>query len=64
MSLQADIEGAELKILPDMVMTGALRHVDNLHMEWHGEASYRYKKIFQLENISMISIADEEENLR
>ena len=41
MSLQADIEGAELKILPDMVMTGALRHVDNLHMEWHGEASYR-----------------------
>ena len=39
--MQADIEGAELKILPDMVMTGALRHVDNLHMEWHGEASYR-----------------------
>ena len=24
-----------------MVMTGALQHVDNLHMEWHGEASYR-----------------------
>ena len=45
--MQADIEGAELKILPDMVMTGALRHVDNLHMEWHGEASYR------LENISI-----------
>ena len=36
-----------MKILPDMVMTGALRHVDNLHMEWHGEASYR------LENISI-----------
>ena len=39
--IQADIEGAELKILPDMVMTGALQHVDNLHMEWHGVASYR-----------------------
>ena len=38
---QVDIEGAELKILPDMVMTGALQHVDNLHMEWHGVASYR-----------------------
>ena len=38
---QADIEGAELKILPDMIMTGALQHIDNLHMEWHGEASYR-----------------------
>ena len=22
-------------------MTGALQHIDNLHMEWHGEASYR-----------------------
>ena len=40
-NIQADIEGAELKILPDMVMTGALQHVDNLHMEWHGVASYR-----------------------
>merc|ERR1719384_321497 len=39
--IKADIEGAELKILPDMIMTGALQHVDNLHMEWHGEASYR-----------------------
>lgn len=24
-----------------MITTGALNHVDNLHMEWHGEASYR-----------------------
>merc|ERR1712168_571165 len=39
--IKADIEGAELKIIPDMVVTGALGHVDNLHMEWHGNASYR-----------------------
>jgi len=39
--IKADIEGAELKIIPDMITTGALNHVDNLHMEWHGEASYR-----------------------
>ena len=39
--IKADIEGAELKILPDMVVTGALQHVDNIHMEWHGESSYR-----------------------
>merc|ERR1711892_430362 len=39
--IKADIEGAELKIIPDMLVTGALGHVDNLHMEWHGEASYR-----------------------
>merc|ERR1711997_525560 len=39
--IKADIEGAELKIIPDMVVTGAFGHVDNLHMEWHGNASYR-----------------------
>ena len=39
--IKADIEGAELKIIPDMVVTGAFGHIDNLHMEWHGNASYR-----------------------
>merc|ERR1712180_450038 len=39
--IKADIEGAELKIIPDMVITGALGHIDNIHMEWHGNASYR-----------------------
>ena len=24
-----------------MMITGALAGIDNLHMEWHGEASYR-----------------------
>ena len=24
-----------------MLVTGAFGHVDNLHMDWHGEASYR-----------------------
>jgi len=42
--IKADIEGAELKIIPDMVVTGAFGHVDNLHMEWHGNASYRDEK--------------------
>ena len=29
------------QILLDMVATGALSHVDNIHMEWHGAAFYR-----------------------
>ena len=29
------------QILLDMVITGALSHVDNLHMEWHGVTFYR-----------------------
>jgi len=39
--IKSDIEGAELKIVPDMAVTGSLAHVDNMHMEWHGETSYR-----------------------
>ena len=39
--IKADIEGAELEILPDMIITGALGHVDNIHMEWHDLSSYR-----------------------
>jgi len=39
--VKSDIEGAELKILLDMVATGSLSHVDNIHMEWHGAAFYR-----------------------
>ena len=66
--IKADIEGAELKILPDMIMTGALQHVDNLHMEWHGEASYRTgeepKKIDKLEKaITVIAELAESEGL-
>jgi len=39
--IKTDIEGAELKIIPDMAVTGAFNHVDNIHMEWHDESSYR-----------------------
>jgi len=33
---KVDIEGSELQVVTDMVLTGALAVVDNLHMEWHG----------------------------
>ena len=51
-----------------MIMTGALQHVDNLHMEWHGEASYRTgeepKKIDKLEKaITIIAELAESEGL-
>jgi hypothetical protein len=29
------------QIIPDMVVTGALSHVDNIHMEWHDVSHYR-----------------------
>merc|ERR1712018_1089524 len=29
-----DVEGRELDIIPDLVMSGALQHIDNLHVDW------------------------------
>jgi len=34
--VKCDIEGGELGVVADMVVTGAMEVVDNLHMEWHG----------------------------
>jgi len=34
--VKCDIEGGELGVVTDMVVTGAMEVVDNLHMEWHG----------------------------
>merc|ERR1719186_354109 len=53
--IKCDIEGGELKIIPDMLVTGAFAHVDNLHMEWHGDTSYRHGK--EAEKISRLAPA-------
>ena len=31
-----------------MMVSGAFAHVDNLHMEWHGEAFYRQDREAQM----------------
>jgi len=32
--MKLDVEGRELGIVPDLVMSGALQHIDNLHVDW------------------------------
>jgi len=34
--VKCDIEGGELEVVTDLVVSGALGVIDNLHMEWHG----------------------------
>ena len=34
--VKSDIEGAELEVVTDMLVSGAFGAVDNLHIEWHG----------------------------
>jgi len=32
--MKLDVEGRELSIVPDLVMSGALQHLANLHVDW------------------------------
>ena len=32
--MKLDVEGKELEIMADLVMSGALKHVDNIHVDW------------------------------
>ncbi len=33
--MKMDIEGSELEVVPDLLVTGALRHVNVTMIEWH-----------------------------
>jgi len=35
--MKLDVEGRELEIVPDLVMSGALQHIDNLYIDWTGD---------------------------
>ena len=37
--MKLDVEGMEMELVPDLVMSGALSHVDNIYIEWHPQAS-------------------------
>jgi len=33
--MKLDVEGMEMELVPDLVMSGALSHIDNIYIEWH-----------------------------
>ena len=33
--MKMDIEGSELEVFPDLLVTGGFRNVDKVFMEWH-----------------------------
>ena len=37
--MKLDVEGRELEVIPDMVTSGALAAVDNVHVDWTREAT-------------------------
>ena len=33
--MKLDIEGSELEVIPDLLLSGALKNVDKIYVEWH-----------------------------
>ena len=33
--MKMDIEGSEIEVLPDLIFTGSLQHINTLMIEWH-----------------------------
>ena len=34
--MKLDIEGGEAEVLFDLINSGAVEHLDNIHIDWHG----------------------------
>ena len=32
--MKLDVEGQEMEIMADLIMSGALAHLDNIHVDW------------------------------
>ena len=41
--MKLDIEGSELEVLTDLLVTGSLQHIDLLNVEYHSQSS-KFKK--------------------
>ena len=43
--MKLDVEGLELEILADLIHSGALRHLDNVHTEYHTSLHQDYNTL-------------------
>lgn len=41
--MKLDVEGMEIEILTDLIHSGALRHLDNVHIDFHWWMNNNYK---------------------
>ena len=52
--MKMDIEGSEVDVMPDLILTGALQYINVIMVEWHGRLEHleeRKKASNQLEEI-------------
>ena len=43
--MKLDVEGLELEILADLIHSGALRHLNNVHIEYHSSLHQDYETL-------------------
>ena len=62
--MKLDVEGKELEVIADLVMSGALSHLDNIHVDWTNDLLVDGKKVNKLaESIHFIYDLAREKNL-
>ena len=47
--MKLDVEGLEIEILADLIHSGAIKHLDNVHIEFHPDLSENFA-IFRSEH--------------
>ena len=47
--MKLDVEGLEIEILADLIHSGAIKHLDNAHIEFHSALDENFS-IFRLDN--------------
>ena len=43
--MKIDIEGSEVEVMPDLILSGAIGHVDLLSIEWHPRLAGRGRRL-------------------
>jgi hypothetical protein len=62
--MKLDVEGKELEIIADLVMSGVLEHLDNIHVDWTTDPYSQYEDIEKMRNaVGFIKKIAKEKNL-
>jgi len=52
--MKLDVEGREVDVIPDLVMSGALQHIHNLHVDWTSDGWTNVSLVEQLSDAMKI----------
>ena len=52
--MKMDIEGSELEVIHDLILSGSFLHIDYIMVEWHSRISGMEKRKKQMEKESLL----------